>query len=113
MPCFDGSYTIKNIDTKHSTVTLDLQNLPNIFPVFHTSEICPFTENNDDQFPSRSLKPQEPITVNSQQEFFINKIVNERKHAKKTLYCVHWQGEGPEGDIWLPAEELLDCKALN
>jgi hypothetical protein len=113
MPRFDGPYTIKDIDAKHSTVTLDLPNLPNIFPVFHTSELRPFNENDDVQFPSRALIPREPITINGQQEFFIDKIVDERKRAKKTLYRVRWQGEGPEGDIWLPAEELTDCEALD
>lgn len=57
MPRFDGPFTIKNTDEKHSTVTLDLPNLPNIFPVFHTSEIKPFIENDDSLFPSRALVP--------------------------------------------------------
>ena len=108
------SLRVKRPDwTGLSNTTLDLPNLPNIFPVFHTSEVRPFTENDNMQFPSRALIPREPVTINGQQEFFINKIVNERKHAKKTLYHICWQGEGPEGDIWLPAEELTDCKALD
>ena len=45
--------------------------------------------------------------------FFIDKIVDKRKRVKKTLYRVRWQGEGPEGDIWLPADELTDCEALD
>ena len=32
MPRFDGPFVIKNTDEKHSTVTLDLPNQPNIFP---------------------------------------------------------------------------------
>ena len=83
MPRFDGPFAIKNIDEKHSTVTLDLPNLPQIFPVFHTSEIRPFAENNDTLFPSRALIPPEPITIDGQQEFFIDKIVDERKTTQK------------------------------
>ena len=113
MPRFDGPFLIKHTDEKHSTVTLDLPNLPNLFPVFHTSEVKPFTENNDSLFPSRALIPPEPVTLNGQQEFFIDKIVDERKRGKKTLYKVRWQGEGPEGDLWLPAEELSECEALD
>ena len=112
MPQFDGLFRIKNTDKKHSTVTLDLPNLPNIFPIFHTSEVWPFVENDDLLFPSRSLVPPYPITVEGQQEFFIDKIVDEKK-CGKTLYQVCWQGEGPEGDLWLPAKELSDCKALD
>ena len=59
------------------------------------------------------LPPPEPITVNGQQEFFIDKIVDECKCGHKTLYRVWWQGEGPEGDLWLPIEQLADFKALD
>ena len=113
MPRFDGPFKIKSTDEKHSTVTLDLPNLPNIFPVFHTSEIRHFTENDNNLFPSRSLTPPDPITIDGHEEFFIDKIVDKKKRVKKTLYRVRWQGEGPEGDIWLPAEELTDCEALD
>ena len=113
MPRFDGPFTIKSTDKKHSTVTLDLPNLPNLFPVFHTSEVRPFTENNDSLFPSRILTPPDPITINGHEEFFIDKIVDERKRGKQILYRVRWQGEGPEGDKWLPASELTDCEALD
>ena len=51
IPRFDGPFKIKSTDEKHSTVTLDLPNLPNIFPVFHTSEIRHFAENDDNLFP--------------------------------------------------------------
>jgi len=36
MPHYDGPYTIIDVDEDHSTVTLNLLNSPNIFPVFHT-----------------------------------------------------------------------------
>ena len=42
MPCFDGPFVIENTDEKHSTVTLDLPGCANVFPVFHTLEVCPF-----------------------------------------------------------------------
>ena len=112
MARYDGPFSIKSTDETHSTVTLDLPNLPHLFPVFHTSEVKPFTENNDNLFPSRALVPPDPVTVNGQQEFFIDKIVDERKRGKK-LYKVRWQGEGPEGDLWLPAEEVSECEALD
>ena len=113
MPRFDGPYIIKNTDEKHSTVTLDLPTLPNLFPVFHTSEIKHFIENDNSHFPSRALIPREPVTIDGQQEFFIDRIVDERKRRKKTQYRVRWQGEGPEGDEWIAEEEICDCEALD
>lgn len=105
MPCFDRPYHIKSTNTKHSTVILDLPGLPNIFPVFHTLEIQPFTENYNTLFPSRALVPTTPVTINDQQDFFIDKIVDKCRCRKRTL-CICWQGEGPEGDLWLPVDEL-------
>src|SRR6266403_3665549 len=92
--------------------TLELPNSPNIFPVFHTSEIQPFRENNNERFPDRALHPPNPISSNGQNEIFIDRIVDERKRGRGKQYRVRWQGEGPEGDKWLPASELEDCKAL-
>ena len=113
MPRYDGPYTITATDETHSTVTLDIPNKPHLFPVFHSSEVHPFKENNDDLFPQRALHPPPPITIDDHQEFFIEKIVDERQRNRKTQYLVRWRGEGPEGDKWLPASELEDCEALD
>ena len=53
------------------------------------------------------------VTIDGHQEFYIDHIIDKRTKRKKILYHVHWQGKGPEGDKWLPAEELTDCEALN
>jgi hypothetical protein len=113
MPRFDGPFKVVHTDEKHSTVTLDLPNAPNAFPVFHTSEIRPFLKNDNDKFPGRALNPPKPLLINGEQEFFIEKIVDERRRQKQTQYRIRWQGEGPEGDKWLPASELENCAALD
>ena len=98
MPRYDGPYTILSTNEKHSTVTLDLPHAKNAFPVFHTSEISPFKENDDTLFPERALRPPEPILIDGEEEYFIDKIVDERRRGKVVQYRVRWQGEGPEGD---------------
>ena len=80
---------------------------PNAFPVVHASEVAPFNQNNDSLFPSRVQMPPKPLLINDQ-EFFIDKIVDERCKRKQTEYRVRWQGEGLEDDKWLPASELED-----
>jgi transposase InsO family protein len=113
MPRYDGPYAITATDEAHSTVTLDIPHKPNLFPVFHTSEVHPFKENDDDLFPLRALHPPPPLTIDNHQEFFIDKIVDERRKGRGHQYLVRWRGEGPEGDKWLPASELEDCEALD
>jgi len=112
-PCFDGPYKITDTNTRHSTVTLELPGHLGLFPVFHTSEIKPFLPNDDSLFPQRALRPPAPVTISGQQEHFIDKIVDERVRHKRLQYLVRWQGEGPEGDLWLPADELQACEALD
>jgi hypothetical protein len=113
MPRYDGPYKIISTNPKHSTVTLDLPHAPRSFPVFHSSELLPFINNDDTLFPRRALHPPEPVIIDGEPEFFIDKIVEERRRRKQTEFRVRWQGEGPEGDKWLPASELEDCKALD
>ena len=113
MPRFDGPYNITATDERHSTVTLKLPDHSGHFPVFHTSEVKPFKENDITLFPTRALSPPDPVLIDGQPEFFVDKIVDERHRGKKTQYLVRWRGEGPEGDIWLPESELEDCQALD
>ena len=77
MPHYDGPYTIVDTDEVHSTVTLDLPNSPNIFPMFHTSQVIPYIESDTDKFPSRCFKEPDPIiTDDSQEEQYIDKILD-------------------------------------
>ena len=115
MPRFDRPHTIMKIDAEHSTVTLDLPNSPNIFPVFHTSEVLPFIENDEKLFPSRALHSPEPVLINDNLEHFVKKIIDKKKcrghGSMKYLIC--WAGQGPEHDLWLPQKELEDNATLD
>jgi Chromo (CHRromatin Organisation MOdifier) domain len=92
-----------------------LPHSPDVFPVFHTSEILPFIENDETLFPSRSLHAPEPINVNDNLEHFIDRILDERKGKGRgpTRYLVRWVGQGPEYDLWLPHKELENCEVLD
>ena len=110
MPWFDGPYPIIFTDEMHFMVTLALPNHSRSFPIFHTSEVKPFEENNNFTFPSHALQPLNP---DSAQEFFIEKIVDERRQRKGMQYLVWWCGEGPERDLWLNAGDLEECRVLD
>ena len=99
MPHFDGPYTVVNTDEKHSTVTIELPNTPNVFPTFHTSEILPFIENNNSLFPSRKFEEPLPIlTPEGNEEYFIERILDERRRGRGRQYLVRWRGYGQEHD---------------
>ena len=72
MPCYDRPYTIINTNEKHSTVTIELPNTPNIFPTFHTSEVLPFIKCNTNLFPSHKFNEPPPVlTPEGNKEFFL------------------------------------------
>jgi reverse transcriptase-like protein/integrase-like protein/chromodomain-containing protein len=115
MPRFDGPHKIIKIDPEHSTVTLELPPTHNIFPVFHTSEVLPFIENDETLFPSRTLHAPEPVMVNDELEHQVDKIIDEKKARGRggSKYLVRWVGQGPEFDLWLPRKELENNAALD
>ena len=63
MPHYDGPYTIIEVHAARSTVTLNMPNSPNVFPVFHTSQVKPFKPNDPLLFPSRELKCPQPVII--------------------------------------------------
>ena len=114
MPQYNGPYTITDVNEEHSTITLDLPNSPNIFPVFHTSEVLPYTESDTTLFPSRHLEEPAPIlTDDGDEEYFIDKILDARRRGCGYQYLVRWEGYGAEEDRWLPGSELQNCEALD
>lgn len=99
MPHYDEPYTIIDIDETHSTVTLNLLNSPNIFPVFHTSEVLPYTESNTLLFPSHHLKEPTPIvTEDGHKEYFIDKILDACQRGHGYKYLIRWSSYGAEHD---------------
>ena len=113
MPRYDGPYTIVEVHTAHSTVTLDMPNSPNVFPVFHTLQVKPFKPNDPLLFPSHELERPQPVIIDGHKEFVIDCILDERRRGRGFQYLVRWHGYGPEDDHWLPRCELKDCAALD
>jgi len=114
MPCYDGPYTIIDVDEDHSTVTLNLPNSPNIFPVFHTSEVLPYTESDTSLLHSCCLEEPPPIiTPDRHKEYFIDKILDARRQGHGSQYLICWSSYGTEHDEWLLGSELQDCEALD
>ena len=83
MPRFNGPYLVVNTHEDASTVTLDIPNVPNIFPTFHTSHIKPFKQNDNAKWPARTLEKPGPILINGIPEHVIQKIIDQKKSANQ------------------------------
>jgi len=113
IPRFNGPYLVTNTHHEASTVSLEIPSAPNVFPTFHSLLVKPFRANNDNKFPSRTLKNLGPIVVDGHEEFFVDCIIDHRKIGKGFRYLVHWRGEGPGEDRWIKGADLDDNKAVD
>ena len=114
MPRFDGPFLIIATNESKSTVTLDLPSTSKCHPVFHTSEVLPYKENDPLLFPSRQFSKPAPITdENGNEEFLIRDIIDERRSGRSFKYLVHWIGYGEEENHWVPRKLLEDTEALD
>jgi hypothetical protein len=114
MPCFDGPYPTTRCNSDKSAYKIDLPNEPNQHPTFHASLLHRFVENDDELFPSCALaRPGPVVTSEGEEEWYVDRILNERKRGRGVQYLVHWKGWGAEGDRWLAGRELADSQALD
>lgn len=114
MPRYDGPYTITKINLQNSTVTVCMPNAPKAFKTFHFSEVLPFTENDRTLFPTRQLaEPGPAAVINGEDEFLVDKIIDERVRGRGRQYLVTYVGWGPEENRWLSGTELATNYALD
>jgi hypothetical protein len=79
MPRFDGPFKIIATNKAMSTVKLKLPPNSKTHPVFHTSLVLPFKENDPNLFPScKFAKPQLIINETGDQEYFVRNIIDKR-----------------------------------
>ena len=111
-PRWDGPYHVTKTHTAASTYTLDIKS--NAFPVYHASELKPHLTNDSTLFPNHALARPGPIlTEDGLEEFTVDQILNSRHHGRGWQFLVRWAGYDAEHDLWIPASELNECKALN
>lgn len=114
MPRFDGPYIVVDVHPSASTVNLDIPNVPNLFPTFHTAHIKPFHENDNDKYPSHSLDKPGPILIDNIPEYTVERIIDHKRvQGDNFKYLVYWTGYGPEDDLWIAGCNLEENEALD
>ena len=114
MPRFDGPFKIVATNESASTVKLDLPLGTKVHPVFHTSQVLPYFENDPVLFPNHEFTKPLPISNDQgEAEYFIRDIIDERPSGCGYKYLVWWVGYSEEENRWLPRRELEDTEALD
>ena len=93
---------------------LNLPNKPDRFPTFHAPLLRKFVPNDDNLFPLCKLsQPGAVVTEDGEEEWLINRIIDEQTWGRGCQFLMQWHGWGPEEDRWLPSQELTDTVALD
>jgi len=92
---FVGPYKIKTIISSN-VVELELPITIKIHPVVNVSRIKWYVDQVDGQ---RKDMPQ-PVVIEGEEEWTVEKILNKRKIRGKNKFLVWWKGFTAEGDTW-------------
>ena len=101
---FVGPYKIKAIISSN-VVELELPTTIKIHPVVNVSWIKRYVDQVDGQ---RKEAPQ-PMVVEGEEEWEVEKILNKRKIRGKDKFLVRWKGFTAEGDTWESRENLKNA----
>jgi len=104
---FIGPYKIKAIISSN-VVELELPASVKIHPVVNVSQIKRYIDQVDGQ---RKKTPQ-PVVIEEEEEWEIEKILNKRKVRGKDKFLVGWKGFTAKGNTWESRENLQNASDL-
>jgi len=104
---FVGPYKIKAIISSN-VVELELPATIRIHLVVNVSQIKRYIDQVDDQ---RKETPQ-PVLIEGEEEWEVEKILNKRRIRGKDKFLVRWKGFMAEGDTWESRENLKNAGDL-
>ena len=93
---------------------LDILNSLKIHPVFHVSILHLYQSPESIKHWPLHTPPPDPVTINDNDEFEVDKILDHRKHHNHQEYLVKWVGYLDYDASWYPATHLTpapDCIA--
>jgi len=104
---FVGPYKIKAVISSN-VVELELPTTVKIHLVVNVSQIKRYVNQVNGQ---RREAPQ-PVVVEGEEEWEVEKILNKRKIRGKDKFLVRWKGFMAEGDTWESRENLQNAGDL-
>jgi len=75
---------------------LELLSTVKIHPVVNVSRICRYTN----QVKEQQKEAPQPVIIEGEKEWNVERILNKRKVQGKDKYLVWWKGFTVEGDTW-------------
>ena len=102
MERYIGPFPVKDIKGMQA-YTLDLPSNYMIHPTFHVSLLEPYHRRLDDvcEYPETG-----PVTVEGEEEYEVDEVLDERKVRGKPQYRIRWKGWSSAHDSWEPKDNL-------
>ena len=74
--------------------------------MFRVSQFKPRPQS--DRFPERRVHRVDPVVIDGEPEFYIERILNKRTHRRRVQYLVKWSGYPLSEASWEPRTALLE-----
>jgi len=104
---FIGPYKVKSIVSTNA-IELELPSTIRIHPVVNVSKVQRYTSQVEGQ---KKEMPQ-PVVIEGEEEWEVEKIMNKRRVRRKDKYLVQWKGCIAEEDTWESRENLKNASDL-
>jgi len=104
---FVGLYKVKRIVSSNA-IELELPNSIKIHPVVNVSRVRLYKS----QVKGQKKIPPNPVIIEGEEEFEVEKILNKRMVRGKEKFLVRWKGYTAEEDTWESRENLENAKEL-
>ncbi|SGY81038.1 BQ5605_C009g05444 [Microbotryum silenes-dioicae] len=80
--------------------------------IFHTSKLRHWTDNDGAAFPGREATEPASVVVQGNEEWEVDRIVDEKGKGKRKRYLVKWKGWADSDNTWEPRAHLEETIAL-
>ena len=106
-PKWEGLFTITKVLSPIG-YQLRLPKTWKIPPVFHTSFLSPYCEN---EVHGRNFPVPPPDLINGEEEYEIEKIIRHRGTPSSCSFLIQWKGYWAKEDSWVPEWDLKHAKS--
>lgn len=108
---FYGPFPVEKVISQ-TAYRLSLPKSMRIHPVFHVSQLKRYDEEGEIPHHDNDTGPPEPVAIEGNMEYEVEKILDKRQRYGKTQYLVRWKGYTIDESTWEPAEFLGNSQEL-